>query len=106
MVGEDPISKEVGRKKRQWIGYVLRKEVNDCAVALACIEVGVEEKQKQTQNYLAVHFGERERQTWMEYMGKSKTHSKQSLLKEDFWALLVCRGRQRVDVQHAFLFSF
>ena len=34
MAGADPISEDV-RRKRYWIGHVLRKEVNnDCAVAL------------------------------------------------------------------------
>ena len=36
-----------------------------------------EEKQRQTQNYLALHCRERERQTRMEHMGKSEAGSKQ-----------------------------
>ena len=55
----------------------MRKEVNnDCAVALGWKARG-EERQRQTQNYLASHCREGERQTRMEHMDKSKTDSKQ-----------------------------
>ena len=42
------------------------------------MEAGGEEKQRQTQNNLALLCGEGERQTRMEHMDKTKTGSKES----------------------------
>ena len=73
MVGADPISEEVRKKRWCWIGHVPRKASEQRLSCCPSMEAGGEEEQRQTQNNLASG----ERQTRMEHIDKKKTDSKQ-----------------------------
>ena len=65
-----------GRKRWCWTWHILKRS-EQWPCCYPWMEARGEEKQRQTQNNLALHCGEGERQTRMEHMGNSKTGSKQ-----------------------------
>ena len=75
--GRSRPNKRGGEKEEMVLDWTCPEERSE--QGLCCcpwMEAGGGEKQRQTQNYLASHCGEGERQTRMEHMDKSKTGSK------------------------------